>query len=232
MVKATLHYFYDPLCGWCYAASPLLQAAAAQSQLSLQLHGGGMMSGANRQAVTPALRDYVMPHDQRIAKMTGLQFGEAYFEGLLRDSSAVFDSTPPTAAILAAAQLGLPALDMLSVLQRAHYQRGWQIAKPEVLQELAAELGLPAAEFAAELERQLDSVAAHTADSRLRMQQAGLSGFPSLLLEQNGQWQRVDVSPWLGQPQAFVAALLGELVATGEDAALFCTPENCTPPQA
>ncbi|MBA4707863.1 DsbA family protein [Aquitalea aquatica] len=232
MVKATLHYFYDPLCGWCYAASPLLQAAAAQPQLSLQLHGGGMMSGVNRQSVTPALRDYVMPHDQRIAKMTGLSFGEAYFEGLLRDSSAVFDSTPPTAAILAAEQLGLPALEMLSVLQRAHYQRGLQIAKPEVLQQLAGEVGLPAAEFAAELERQLDKVAAHTADSRLRMQQAGLSGFPSLLLEQNGQWQRVDISPWLGQPQAFVAALLGELAASGEDAALLCTPESCTPPQA
>jgi putative protein-disulfide isomerase len=232
MVKATLHYFYDPLCGWCYAASPLLQAVAAQPQLSLQLHGGGMMSGASRQPVTPALRDYVMPHDQRIAKMTGLHFGETYFEGLLRDSSAVFDSTPPTAAILAAAQLGLPALDMLSVLQRAHYQRGLQIAKPEVLQELAVEMGLPAAEFAAELERQLESVAAHTADSRRRMQQAGLSGFPSLLMEQNGQWQRVDVSPWLGKPQAFVAALLGELVASDEDAAVFCTPESCIPPQA
>ncbi|PXX38883.1 DsbA family protein [Aquitalea magnusonii] len=232
MVTATLHYFYDPLCGWCYAASPLLQAAAAQPQLALHLHGGGMMSGANRQPVTPALRDYVMPHDQRIARMTGLPFGEAYFEGLLRDHNAVFDSTPPTAAILAAAQLGLPPLKMLSALQQAHYQRGWQIAKTEVLQALAEEQGLPATAFASELEQQMEKVAAHIADSRQLMQQAGLSGFPSLLLEQQGQWQRVDLSPWLGQPQAFVAALLGELVATDEDAAVFCTPESCTPPRA
>jgi hypothetical protein len=73
-----------------------------------------MMSGSRRQVVTPALRDYVMPHDQRIASLTGLSFGQDYFDGLLRDETAVFDSTPPIAAILLAEQLGLPDLAMLS----------------------------------------------------------------------------------------------------------------------
>ena len=59
MVTATLHYIYDPLCGWCYAASPLLQAAASLPGLDMQLHAGGMMSGSRRQAVTPALREAV-----------------------------------------------------------------------------------------------------------------------------------------------------------------------------
>ncbi|MCF3992670.1 DsbA family protein, partial [Pseudomonas aeruginosa] len=27
MNDLTLHYLYDPLCGWCYGASPLLAAA-------------------------------------------------------------------------------------------------------------------------------------------------------------------------------------------------------------
>ncbi|RLR78637.1 protein-disulfide isomerase, partial [Pseudomonas aeruginosa] len=26
MNDLTLHYLYDPLCGWCYGASPLLAA--------------------------------------------------------------------------------------------------------------------------------------------------------------------------------------------------------------
>ena len=29
MSSATLHYIYDPLCGWCYGAKPLIQAAQA-----------------------------------------------------------------------------------------------------------------------------------------------------------------------------------------------------------
>ena len=62
-------------------------------------------TGAQRQPVSAQLRDYVMPHDVRIAQYTGQPFGEAYFEGLLRDTTAVFDSAPPTTAVLAADQL-------------------------------------------------------------------------------------------------------------------------------
>ncbi len=28
MTSPILHYVYDPLCGWCYAAEPLVRAAA------------------------------------------------------------------------------------------------------------------------------------------------------------------------------------------------------------
>ena len=64
-----LHYIYDPLCGWCYGAKPLVQAA--QAVLPVLAHGGGMMTGANRQRVSPQLRSYVMPHDRRIAEYSG-----------------------------------------------------------------------------------------------------------------------------------------------------------------
>ncbi len=47
-VKAVtkLHYIYDPLCGWCYAAAPLV--AAARGILPVEGHAGGMMAGPNR----------------------------------------------------------------------------------------------------------------------------------------------------------------------------------------
>ena len=46
MNTATLHYIYDPLCGWCYGSAPLVKAARAV--LSVRPHGGGMMTGARR----------------------------------------------------------------------------------------------------------------------------------------------------------------------------------------
>ena len=230
MVTATLHYIYDPLCGWCYAASPLLQAAAGLPGLELQLHAGGMMSGSRRQAVTPALRDYVMPHDQSIASLTGLPFGPDYFDGLLRDETAVFDSTPPIAAILLAAQLGLPALSMLSALQRAHYQRGLRIADPAVLARLAGEQRLDSTAFAAGLGEAMHQAEAHIQDSRGLMQQYRVQGFPSLLLERDGQWQRLDVSPWLGQPDAFATALQQELLPAAEAAGPACSADGCQLP--
>ena len=125
-----LHYIYDPLCGWCYGAKPLVQAA--QAVLPVIAHGGGMMTGANRQKVSPQLRNYVMPHDRRIAEYSGQPFGEAYFEGLLRDHSAVFDSAPPIAAVLAAEQMAGRGLELLGRLQSAHYVEGRRIADESV----------------------------------------------------------------------------------------------------
>lgn len=48
-----LHYFYDPLCGWCYGASPLLQAVAALPGVSVEMHAGGMLDESEGRTITP-----------------------------------------------------------------------------------------------------------------------------------------------------------------------------------
>lgn len=194
-----LHYIYDPLCGWCYGAKPLVQAA--QHVLPVVAHAGGMMSGANRQQVSPQLRDYVIPHDRRIAEYTGQPFGEAYFEGLLRDHSAVFDSTPPIAAVMAAEAIDGRGLQMLGRLQTAHYVEGRRIADESILFELASDLGYAENTFAAAF-KSVDTTA-HVNSSRRLLAQLGGQGFPTLALEQDGQFTLIDISPWLGKPQAF-----------------------------
>ncbi|WP_017901571.1 DsbA family protein [Pseudomonas asplenii] len=203
---ATLHYIYDPLCGWCYGAKPLVQAAS--QVLPVTLHGGGMMAGNNRQFVSPNLRDYVMPHDRRIAEYTGQPFGQAYFEGLLRDSSAVFDSAPPTSAVLAAEALGGRGLELLGKLQTAHYLEGRRIADADVLLELATELGLEPQAFQAAFERNGGAVAAeHFKNSRALLSRVGGQGFPTLVLEREGRFSLVDLGLYLGKPEAFVQSL-------------------------
>jgi hypothetical protein len=103
MPTTTLHYIHDPLCGWCYGAAPLVKAA--REILPVIPHGGGMMTGARRQKVTAQLREYVKLHDAQMALRSGQPFGESYLDGLLRDTEAMFDSEPPTAAVLAAEAL-------------------------------------------------------------------------------------------------------------------------------
>lgn len=198
-----LHYIYDPLCGWCYGAKPLVQAA--QGVLPVIAHGGGMMTGANRKAVSPQLRNYVMPHDRRIAEYSGQPFGEAYFEGLLRDETAVFDSAPPIAAVLAAEQIAGRGIELLGRLQSAHYVEGRRIADQSVLLELATEIGLEPLAFEAAF--QSANTEQHIKDSRALLAKVGGQGFPTLALERNGQFTLVDVSPWLGKPEAFAAWL-------------------------
>ncbi len=204
-----LHYIYDPLCGWCYGAKPLVQAA--RTLLPVVAHGGGMMSGANRQAVSPQLRNYVMPHDRRIAEYTGQPFGEAYFEGLLRDETAIFDSTPPIAAVLAAEQIAGRGLELLGRLQTAHYVEGRRIADEAFLLELAQSMGLDAqAFFAAFNEAETER---HIKESRTLLANVGGQGFPTFALEQNGQFTLIDIGPWLGKSEAFATWLRQALPA-------------------
>lgn len=200
--KTTLHYIHDPLCGWCYGAAPLVRAA--REVVDVKAHAGGMMTGRRRQMVSPQLRAYVMPHDRRIAQLTGQPFGEPYFEGLLRDTSAVFDSEPPITAVLAADQLGGRALDLLSRLQTAHYVEGRRVSEQNVLIELAVSIGLEREPFVRAFDRISGAeTQAHMVESRALLARVGGDGFPTFALEHDGRIFAVDVGPYFGNVAAW-----------------------------
>lgn len=229
MSITTLHYIYDPLCGWCYGALPLVKAA--REVLRVIPHGCGMMTGAHRQPVTAQLREFVKPHDARIAEQSGQRFGVAYRDGLLRDTSAVFDSEPPTAAMLAAEELAARGLDMLAQLQIAHYVEGRRIADRAVLIEVAASLGLDSDGFAAALDRQSGkAVQAHIQQTRAFMAQVGAQGFPGFVLETGGVFKSLDVASYLGRAQAFQAWLRSQIhsaTAPASGEAFGCYADGC-----
>ncbi|WP_374334819.1 DsbA family protein [Leeia sp.] len=225
---ATLHYFLDPFCGWCYGAAPLIKAA--RQHLPMVLHAGGMMMGAQRQPVTPALRDFVLSHDDRIAALTGQPFSAAYRDGLLQDPHAVFDSEPPTTALLAADSLGGRGLDLLAQLQYAHFVEGRRIADPEVLREQAVQIGLLEADFVHAWQAQSgDPTLSHVAASRQQLARAGGRGFPTLVLEQEGQWQRIELSPFMGKGDAWSAWLAERFPLPAGEPGLLCDADQCLP---
>ncbi len=206
MDKTTLHYIYDPLCGWCYGAAPLV--AAARKVVRVQAHGGGMMTGAQRRTITAQLREYVVPQDARIAQLSGQPFGQDYLHGLLYDSDAVLDSAPPTTAMLAADRLAGRGLDMLAQLQIAHYVQGKRIAEEATLIEMAASLGLDREVFAMTLKEVMKvSIEGHFRDTRDLMDRIGARGFPAFALENGTTWQSIDISRHFGHPEAFASEL-------------------------
>lgn len=137
--------------------------------------------------------------------MTGQPFGDAYFNGLLLDTTAVMDSAPPTCAILAVQKLAGRGLDMLHLIQVAHYQHGKRVADLTVLEALAQELGLPAPAFSAEMQAINGEILnQHIAESRALLAQLGGRGFPTFALENSaGQLQVLDAGRYLGDAPAW-----------------------------
>ena len=191
MNQATLHYIYDPLCGWCYAVAPLVRAA--RQILPVVGHGGGMLTGERRQRISPEWHDYVQPKDARIAALTGQVFGRAYQEGLLRDHTAWLDSEPPITGVLAAERSAGRGLDFLDAVQTAHYHDGRRVADMAVLEEIAGELGLELPAFQADYEScRGETTRAHFAQSRAVLARVGGEGFPTFVLERDGQLTELD----------------------------------------
>jgi putative protein-disulfide isomerase len=200
MSNPILHYIYDPLCGWCYGASPLV--AAARDIVTVRVHGGGMMAGPSRRRITAQFRSFVAHHDQRIAQISGQRFGEGYLDGLLRDTSVVLDSEPPISAVLAADQMGSRGLDMLARLQVAHYVEGRRIADRGVLVSAATEIGLAAPDFANTLAVvEGEPTRSHISESRALLDRVGSQGFPTFALEADGRFSVIDIGAHFGHPQ-------------------------------
>ncbi|WP_323084516.1 DsbA family protein [Providencia alcalifaciens] len=200
MHTITLHYIYDPYCGWCYAAAPLIAIAANHSNIHLELHGGGMLAGNARLHLDDQFRQYILQSDKRIAAMTGQVFGDDYI-AMLHQPNVVMDSVPPQTAILAATKQG-KGVEMLKALQKAHYVSGRQIKQTEVLAEVAQEIGLGIEQYQKDYAQCAQTETdAHIAQSKQLLGQSGASGFPTLLIEQQGKWLRVPLQNYLGEPE-------------------------------
>ncbi|MBS9426343.1 DsbA family protein [Photorhabdus caribbeanensis] len=205
-----LHYIYDPLCGWCYGVSSLIQAAKEVANVKIELHGGGMLTGDNRrQQIDSTWRDYILSQDKRIASLTGQTFSEQYV-ALLNDKSLIMDSLPPISAILAAEKLAGKGVEMLLAVQKAHYVRGLKISETETLLNLANELQLDSELFQQELTLNNESEGLqHIRKSRELLTTVGGSGFPTFILENDrNELSIISLDKYLGHPKRWQDALI------------------------
>ena len=160
-----------------------------------------MLSAPHNRHVNMEWRGYVMPHDRRIAAISGQPFGDAYYEGLLR-SEARLDST---------AHRRHPGRAQTGHCATAHAGRRASRPlparpgnrRPAVLAGIAAELGADAGRFADAYAAALERSATHIAHSRQLMNRLELRGFPSAVLEQDGRFEQLDLGAYLGRPEAF-----------------------------
>jgi putative protein-disulfide isomerase len=209
-MNAVLHYIYDPLCGWCYGAEPLVWAAAKVDGLALRMHAGGLWPQPTR--LPDHTRRYIAQADARVGQMSGQPYGEPYLNGLLFDPELVLESRPVIAAVLAAQSLdATKALPMLRGIQHAHYERGQHVVRAATLSAVAAEIGLDVAAF----ERALQTVPVdeHIAASRELMNNVGAQGFPTFVLQVGDDWLAVPHSRFAPTPDRFAEWLDTQLRA-------------------
>lgn len=144
-MQTILTYLFDPLCGWCYGASPVIQQLGQQASIQLELAPTGLFAGGGR-TMDAAFADYAWSNDQRIAKLTGQRFTELYRAQVLGMHGGRFDSDTATLALTAVSLTEAQReLETLKVLQEARYVYGLDITVTAVVEKLLRDMGLVAA---------------------------------------------------------------------------------------
>ena len=111
-MSTTVTYLFDPLCGWCYGASPAIQRLGQEATITLELAPTGLFSGGGR-VMSADFADFAWSNDIRIGKLTGQTFSEAYRSQVLGQHGTRFDSSAASLALTAvAATHGLTTLTL------------------------------------------------------------------------------------------------------------------------
>ena len=189
-MSTTVTYLFDPLCGWCYGASPAVQKLGRQAEIRLMLAPTGLFAGRTGRTMDAAFADYAWSNDLRIQKLTGQRFTEQYRAQVLGKPGSRFDSAAATLA-LTAASLTDPQreLETLKLLQEARYVQGLDTSALPAVEKLLRDMGLGAASdlLVTAGEELVTANAVRIKKAQSLMQTFGAQGVPALVVtDDNG----------------------------------------------
>jgi putative protein-disulfide isomerase len=179
-VTATLYYAHDPMCSWCWAFRPSLNALLAElpKQINvIRLLGG--LAADNDEPMTEETRAYVQRNWQVIKQ----QVPETKFNYDFWDQCQPRRSTYPAcrAVIAAREQSKEHESEMILAIQQAYYLQARNPSDISTLIDLAIEIGLDKENFSKDIQSlEIDEILRQEIKQSHRL---GLNVFPSLLLD-------------------------------------------------
>jgi putative protein-disulfide isomerase len=213
MIAAThFTYLFDPLCGWCYGASAVLEKLVAMPDFAIDLAPTGLFAGTGARPMDGGFAAYAWSNDQRISRLSGQPFSEAYRRDVLGDHTRLFDSGPATLALTAVA-ITAPGQEFaaLKAIQGARYVEGRDITAVSVLSDVLRALDLQKA--ADRLQTPDDDLLAayrkRIETAREEMRRFGIDGVPALIMGVGESRRFLPGNALFGSFEALVARLKG-----------------------
>jgi len=181
-----LWYFADPMCSWCWGFSPVIETLrdAYRDRVKIALVLGGLRH--ETAPMSAAGREEILHHWQQVLARTGQPFR---FENALPEGF-VYDTEPACRAVVTVGGID-PAriFPLFKAIQHAFYAEGRDVTQPGMLADLAAGLGIDREVFLQTFES--DAARARTQSHFKQARQAGVRGFPALILQQDTRLQTV-----------------------------------------
>ena len=177
-LKGKLIYFGDPMCSWCYGFVPHISKIKAHYNdvLNFQLVMGGLRPGGTE--TNADIADFLRHHWEQVQERSGQPFNY----GILEDKDFVYDTEPPSRAVLAMRFMKPEAeFDFYKEVQAAFYVDNSNTNDPEVYGLLAEKHGVDKDEFNERFAS--EELKAQTGADFKFSQKLGIRGFPTTVLQ-------------------------------------------------
>jgi len=177
---ATLYYFHDPMCSWCWGYRPTARKLFSRLPAGVKhMNVVGGLAPDSDEPMPVEQQKAVAGYWRRIESMLGTRFNHDFWTHCEPRRSTY----PACRAVIAASRQGCEE-EMTYAIQKAYYLQARNPSDISTLEELASELGLDEDNFAsdirsADVETEFQRQIAFT-------RRAQVSGFPSLALDVGG----------------------------------------------
>jgi putative protein-disulfide isomerase len=181
MEKPQLMYVYDPLCGWCYGFSPVVQQLKNRyaGQVTWSIYSGGLAIGERAIPIKEKF-SYIKGALQTVANTTGVEFGDG-FRQLLEEGSYIYNSEPPCVALTVVKSLqGEDPIAFAHDLHHVFFYEGKSLNELETYLPLVEKQGVDISAFVNYFNT--DEARRKTHEEFRFVHEIGISGYPALVL--------------------------------------------------
>jgi putative protein-disulfide isomerase len=188
--KPKIIYVFDPMCGWCYGFSKVIDKYAEehQSKFDFTIISGGMVVG-EREGPIGDFADYILGAYKRVEEYSGIQFGEPYLAQLRTKKLWSSSVTPAIAIETFKTFKPNEAIAFASAVQRAYFYEGKDLRNDDVYTVLTKSFGIDANAFLTKMKSEAMRKAA--SDGFQESANYGITGYPAVLLVYKGKYYMV-----------------------------------------
>lgn len=177
--EATLIYFADPMCSWCWGAAPAISQLKEKysDNVYFKLVMGGLRPH-NTKKMSEKAKESLLHHWQEIGEMTGQPF--QYH--ILDNEDFIYDTEPATRAVVTIREIKAEIeFDFFKKVQYAFYAENHNPTKTKTYEAICNHFDVDYISFKERFES--EEMKEKTEDDFDFTRQFGVSGFPALILQ-------------------------------------------------
>lgn len=182
-MKNSIIYIYDPLCGWCYGFSQIIEQLKEdyKDRLDWCVYSGGMTIGENIFKINEASKE-MSDALLNVEKTTNIKFGEQFKNNILK-SDYLYSSLKPSIALTVFKEINNEqAINFAVDIQKAFFYEGKDLNNLDTYLELIKKYDISDELFREMYENPSYEAKTYNEDFR-KPRQFGVNGFPVIIFK-------------------------------------------------